>query len=158
MRKAAGAIINGNMLQAAQNIIEQVLNAVPDYRFRGEPSDDTYSSEQNDITGSLDQSNIYHRAEALASRWYSEPNVRRELANLLLRFELDESSIEAEAIRISLSDTQELERQIASYEKRRARALPLIEAFQRPNNALIEGSATELENSVPAKRRLLNGE
>ena len=41
----------------------------------------------------------YQESEALAFEWFTDPKARRQVAEILNRFHLDETAIEAEAIR-----------------------------------------------------------
>ena len=44
--------------------------------------------------------------DAVTNDWFSKPEARKEVLQLLKQFQLDESAIEAEAIRISFSEVE----------------------------------------------------
>ena len=69
----------------------------------------------------------YSRAEDLAKRWFNDPAARTEVAEILGELKLDESAIEAEAIRISSASLEGIDRMLAAAESRRSRAFRNIE-------------------------------
>ena len=69
----------------------------------------------------------YSRAEDLAKRWFNDPAARTEVVEILGKFKLDESAIEAEAIRISSASLEGIDRMLAAAELRRSRAFRNIE-------------------------------
>lgn len=164
LRRAEALIINGNMYRAVANIFQQIISGDPNYRFSGEKEgDDTPYADTAASPESMRLSNIYGRAETLAGRWFTEAGVKRELSKRLMAFDLDETSIEGEAIRLSLGDIQELQRTISSLEKRRARALVSVAAFrslvtQDRSNSPSDGKPLENGKSSAVRRFVANGE
>ena len=69
----------------------------------------------------------YFRANVLAERWFNDPAARTEVAEILGEFNLDESAIEAEAIRNSSASLEDIDRMLAVAELRRSRAFRNIE-------------------------------
>ena len=69
----------------------------------------------------------YFRAKDLAERWFNDPAARTEVVEVLGEFKLDESAIEAEAIRISSASLEGIDRMLAAAESRRSRAFRNIE-------------------------------
>jgi hypothetical protein len=69
-------------------------------------------------------------AEALALKWFTNQADRKKVSQLLGRFHLDEYAIEAEAIRMSLSDLELLDRMLSSLESRRNKALCCIGEYR----------------------------
>ena len=63
--------------------------------------------------------------EDLALRWFTDPKAKKEVSELLGKFQLDESAIEAEAIRESSHFLERLDKMLRSLEARRDRALAL---------------------------------
>jgi len=61
----------------------------------------------------------YQESEALAFEWFTDPKARRQVAEILNRFHLDETAIEAEAIRSVAADLELLDRMLMSLEVRR---------------------------------------
>ena len=66
---------------------------------------------------------ITAEAENLSKAWFADPKAESRVAELLHKFQLDETAIEAEAYRRSASDLERLDRMLASCESRRAKAL-----------------------------------
>jgi hypothetical protein len=65
-------------------------------------------------------------AEELALRRFTDPAAKKQVSEILGQFELDELSIEAEAIRRSSADLEALDRMLTSLESRRDKALRCI--------------------------------
>ncbi len=68
--------------------------------------------------------------EDLALRWFTDPQAKKEVSELLGKFQLDESAIEAEAIRESSQSLEQLDRMLRSLEARRDRALALVVEYR----------------------------
>jgi hypothetical protein len=85
--------------------------------------------------------------EVVTNDWFSKPEARKEVSQLLRQFHLDESAIEAEAIRISFSEIEMLDRMITLLESRRNKALRSIAEYRdgfakrmrEVSNRVIEG-------------------
>ena len=69
-------------------------------------------------------------AQTLAHAWFTDQEAKKEVSELLSRFELDESAIEAEAIRRSSADLELLDRMLASLETRRNKALGCVAEYR----------------------------
>jgi hypothetical protein len=69
-------------------------------------------------------------AGALAKGWFTDPKAQEEIIELLGQFQLDESAIEAEAVRSSSADLEQLDRMLASLESRRNKALRCIGEYR----------------------------
>jgi hypothetical protein len=72
----------------------------------------------------------YQKAGRLASNWFTDLAARSQVSEILHKFNLDESSIEAEAIRRLSSDLEILDRMLAAAESRRNKALRCIEDYR----------------------------
>jgi hypothetical protein len=68
--------------------------------------------------------------EDLALRWFTDPKAKKEVSELLRKFQLDESAIEAQAMRDSSQDLEQLDRMLRSLEARRDRALALVVEYR----------------------------
>jgi hypothetical protein len=66
------------------------------------------------------------KAQALAQSWFTDQEAKKQVSETLSRFDLDESAIEAEAIRRSSSDFELLDRMLTSLESRRNKALGCV--------------------------------
>jgi hypothetical protein len=69
-------------------------------------------------------------AQVLAEAWFTDKEVKKQISEMLNQFELDESVIEAEAIRKSSSDLELLERMLTSLESRRDKALGCVVQYR----------------------------
>jgi hypothetical protein len=85
-----------------------------------------------------------YQAEALARDWFSDPNVKKQIRDLLREFDLDESAIEAEAIRRSADDLERIDRLMASAEARRDKALVCVAQYRGDFGALLRDSSNRL--------------
>jgi hypothetical protein len=72
----------------------------------------------------------YQEAEVLAFEWFTDPKAKQQVAEILNRFHLDETAIEAEAIRSVAADLELLDRMLMSLEVRRNRALRSIADYR----------------------------
>jgi len=69
----------------------------------------------------------YAQSNDLVERWFNDPAARTEVVEILGELKLDESAIEAEAIRISSASLEGIDRMLAAAESRRSRAFRNIE-------------------------------
>ena len=72
----------------------------------------------------------YQESEALAFEWFTDPKARQRVADILNRFHLDETAIEAQALRSVAADLELLDRMLMSLEVRRNRALRTIADYR----------------------------
>jgi hypothetical protein len=123
LRRCKNVIVNTAFKDALSEIV---------YRLAGEPELSTPEWEW---------------VEAVTNDWFSKPEARKKVLQLLRQFHLDESAIEAEAIRISFSELEMLDRMITSLESRRNKALRFIAEYRdgfakrmrEVSNRVIEG-------------------
>ena len=117
------AIVNTAFKDALSEIV---------YRLAGEPEMGTPKQEWVD---------------AVTNDWFSKPQARKEVLQLLEQFHLDEAAIEAEAIRTSFSEVEMLDRMITLLESRRNKALRSMAEYsdgfaksvREASNRVIEG-------------------
>jgi hypothetical protein len=107
LRRCKAIIINTAFRRALENLLEQLLR---------QPSEGAYSVEDE--------------AQALAHAWFTDQEAKKQVSELLSRFNLDESAIEAEAIRKSSSDVELLDRMLTSLESRRDKALGCVAQYR----------------------------
>jgi hypothetical protein len=69
-------------------------------------------------------------ARELAHAWFTDKEAQKQVSETLSRFDLDESAIEAEAIRRSSSDLELLDRMLTSLESRRDKALGCVAQYR----------------------------
>jgi hypothetical protein len=89
----------------------------------------------------------------LVEDWFSKSEAKKEVSELLAQYHLDESAIEAEAIRSRSEELEVLDRMLTSLESRRNKALRCIADYQdrlkvrEASDRVIEGKAVvQLEN------------
>jgi hypothetical protein len=70
------------------------------------------------------------KAQALAHAWFTDQEAKKQVSETLSRFDLDESAIEAEAIRRSSADLELLDRMLTSLESRRNKALGCVAEYR----------------------------
>ena len=98
-------------------------------------------------------------AESLAHAWFSDPAAKQQVSELLKDFQLDESAIEAEAIRSSAAEFELLDRLLASLESRRNKALRCIADYRggwarqlrEGSDRIIDGKVLALEKASSNK-------
>jgi len=73
---------------------------------------------------------VEDEAQALAQVWFTDEAAKKRVSELLSRVELDESAIEAEAIRKPSSELELLDRMLTSLESRRNKALGCVAEYR----------------------------
>lgn len=73
---------------------------------------------------------VRDKAQTLAFRWFTDQEAKNQVKELLDQFGLDESAIEAEAIRRSTQDLESLDRLLTSLESRRNKALLCVGEYR----------------------------
>jgi hypothetical protein len=73
---------------------------------------------------------VQDKAQALAHAWFTDREAEKQVSQTLNRFDLDESAIDAEAIRRSSSDLELLDRMLTSLESRRNKALGCVAEYR----------------------------
>jgi hypothetical protein len=93
----------------------------------------------------------YKAAEVLARRWFIDPTAKKEVAGLLREARLDEFAIEAEAVRLSSSNPELIDRMLSAYESRRSKALRGIEDYRAGFAETVRESSDRVlqENRAP---------
>ena len=131
LRRCKGATINIALKEALSGIV---------YRLAGEPDPDTPQRDWVD---------------AVSRDWFSKPKARKEVLELLDEFRLDESAIEAEAIRSRFSELEMFDKMLTLQESRLNKALRSIADYRdsfakqvrEVSNRVIEGDPViQLEN------------
>jgi hypothetical protein len=93
-------------------------------------------------------------SEELAQKWFTNKEVKKRVSDILNRFQLDESAIEAEAIRQSSADLELIDRMLTSLESRRNKALgcvaeyraSLAQQLRESADRIIDGNVRQLEH------------
>jgi hypothetical protein len=107
LRRCKVVIINSAFRSALQDLLTQLLK---------QPGQHSWDVEDE--------------AEALAQTWCTDQEAKKQVSEILSRFNLDESAIEAEAIRKSSADLELLDRMLTSLESRRNKALGCIAEYR----------------------------
>ena len=120
LRRCKVVIINSAFRSALQNLLKQLLREPGQYEYEVE------------------------EAEALAQAWFTDQEAKKRVSELLSRVELDESAIEAEAIRRSSSDLELLDRMLSSLESRRNKALGCVAEYRASLGHQLRDSADRI--------------
>ena len=107
LRRCKVVIINSAFRSALEHLLVQLLRQPGPYDFQ-----------------------LQDGAQTLAHAWFTDQEAKKEVSELLSRFELDESAIEAEAIRKSSSELELLDRMLTSLESRRNKALGCVAEYR----------------------------
>jgi septal ring factor EnvC (AmiA/AmiB activator) len=107
LRRCKVIIINSAFRSALEHLLVQLLKR---------PGQDDYDVER--------------KAQALAQSWFTDQETKKKVSETLSRFDLDESAIEAEAIRRSYSDLELLDRMLTSLESRRNKAFGCVAEYR----------------------------
>ena len=107
LRRCKVVIINSGFRSALQNLLKQVLRQPGQYEYE-----------------------VEDEAQTLAQSWFTVQEAKKQVSEILSRFDLDESAIEAEAIRRSSADLELLDRMLASLETRRNKALGCVAEYR----------------------------
>ena len=107
LRRCKVIIINSAFRSALQNLLKQLSRLPGQYEYQ-----------------------VEGEAEALAHSWFTDQEAKKQVSEILSRFDLDESAIEAEAIRRSSSGLELLDRMLTSLESRRDKALGCVAQYR----------------------------
>ena len=107
LRRCKALIVNAAFRSALDHLVAQLLRRPGEYEYE-----------------------VRREAEALAQAWFTDKAAKKQVSELLSRFELDELAIEAEAIRRSSSDLELLDRMLTSLESRRNKALRSVAEYR----------------------------
>src|SRR5499426_2786497 len=100
-------IINSALRNALQSVLKQLLRQPGQYEYE-----------------------VEDEAQTLAQSWFTDQEAKKQVSEILSRFDLDESAIEAEAIRRSSADLELLDRMLTSLESRRNKALGCVAEYR----------------------------
>jgi hypothetical protein len=101
----------------------------------------------------------YQTAEALAGDWFTDKEAKKQVAEILRRFHLNESAIEAEAIKSLVPELDILDRMSMSLEGRRNRAIRGIAEYRESFAKKVrEGSDRIIEGDPAIRLENLHGE
>jgi hypothetical protein len=124
-------------------------------------TDDETDEEEDPDDYSYDPAN-------LATGWFTDPEVKDIVSKILRQFQLDESAIEAEAIKRRLSDLRVLDKMLCTLEARLNKTLRCIAEYRESlarqlresADRIIEGrkNILALEDPVAKLNRVLRGE
>src|SRR5262249_17530698 len=121
LRRCKVVIINSAFRSALEDLLKQLLR---------QPGQSEYD--------------VGDEAEALAQAWFTDQEAKKQVSEILARFDLDEYAIEAEAIRRSSSDLELLDRMLTSLESRRDKALGCVAEYRASLAHQLQESADRL--------------
>jgi hypothetical protein len=107
LRRCKAVIINSAFRGALEHLLPQLLRQPDQYEH-----------------------DVRDEAKDLAHAWFTDQEAKKQVLEILSGFELDESAIEAEAIRRSSSDLELLDRMLTSLESRRNKALGCVAEYR----------------------------
>src|SRR5262245_4718450 len=107
LRRCKVVIINSALRSALQSLLKQLLRQPGQYEYE-----------------------VEDEAQTLAQSWFIDQEAKKQVSEILSRFDLDESAIEAEAIRRSSADLELLDRMLTSLESRRNKALGCVAEYR----------------------------
>ena len=107
LRRCKVVVINSAFRSALEHLLARLLRQPGEYEY-----------------------DVEDEAQALAQVWFTDEAAKKRVSELLSRVELDESAIEAEAIRKSSSELELLDRMLTSLESRRNKALGCVVEYR----------------------------
>jgi hypothetical protein len=107
LRRCKVVIINSAFRSALEHLLVQLLKEPGQYNY-----------------------DVEDEAETLAHGWFADQEAKKQVSEILSRFDLDEAAIEAEAIRRSSSDLELLDRMLTSLESRRNKAFGCVAEYR----------------------------
>ena len=107
LRRCKVVIINSAFRSALEHLLVQLLKEPGQYNY-----------------------DVEDEAETLAHGWFADQEAKKQVSEILGRFDLDEAAIEAEAIRRSSSDLELLDRVLTSLESRRNKAFGCVAEYR----------------------------
>jgi hypothetical protein len=121
LRRCKAVIINAAFRRALENLLEQLLRQPGQYNC-----------------------DVEDEAQTLAQAWFTDQEAKKRVSEPLSGFDLDESAIEAEAIRSSSSDLELLDRMLTSLESRRNKALGCVAEYRASLGQQLRESADRI--------------
>jgi hypothetical protein len=95
---------------------------------------------------------VEDEAQNLAHAWFTDKEAKKQVSEILGQFNLDESTIEAEAIRRSSSDLELLDKMLTSLESRRDKALGCVAEYRTSLAHQLRKSAERIIDSQDVPR------
>ena len=109
LRRCKAVIINSAFRSALRHLLVQLLRQPGQFEHDRE---------------------LRNQAEDLAHAWFTDKGAKKLVSEMLSQFNLEESAIEAEAIRKSFADLELLDRMLSSLESRRDKALGCVAEYR----------------------------
>jgi hypothetical protein len=85
------------------------------------------------------------------AKWFAEAGIRKEISDVLARYNLDESVIEAEAHRRCVSDLMKFDQLLISAESRRDKALHHLTAYRDGLGQKLGRKTIDMIENIPEK-------
>src|SRR5215831_13871119 len=129
LRRCKVVIINSALRSALEDLLVQLLRHPRGYEH-----------------------DVRDEAQTLAHAWFTDKEAKEQVSETLSRFDLDESAIEAEAIRKSSSELELLDRMLSSLESRRNKALGCVAEYRASLAHQLQESADRIIDGKGALR------
>jgi hypothetical protein len=129
LRRCKTAILNISYRPALEILLARLL--------REPGQDDDYVSDET---------------QALALAWFTDEKAREQVRQILRRFHLDESAIEAQAYQLCASQLELIDRQLASLERRQTALLSYIAEYRVSLAWQLKESAERIINAQSVLR------
>jgi len=154
LRRCKDAIINTALRKALQDILQQLLWVPPPYSdyFADDEGDAEIDQEDQAENQPDEEDEVEPRNDAglLALAWFSEPEAKKRVSELFSFFQLDESAIEAQAIRNLSEPLEWFDKMLVSLETRRNNALRCISEYRETLGQQLRESTDRLMKAKDA--------
>jgi hypothetical protein len=98
------------------------------------------------------------RARSLARAWFEDSADKKDVQELLQKFQLDESAIDAEAYRSVFSEVQEINKTLAATEARFSKTIRCISDYRKSFALQLQSSAEQILSRADVPRLELASE
>jgi hypothetical protein len=116
----------------------------------------TVAERMMDYSGEPATAGRRQKALDLARRWFNDGHAKHEVLTLLGRYDLDETAIEAEAMRLSRYYLDEIEKRQAALEARRDKAISCIAACRANFAREVRASAKRIVDGAAGDRTVVD--
>jgi len=126
LRRAKAGIINSKFRAALEHLLQHTY-----------PDDDSHGRRE---------------ARELSCEWFTDKTTKRQITSILAQFKLDESTIEAEAIRLAADDLEQIDSIVASLEGRFVRLLRNVTEYRESLGQQFRAIAEDVIEAKPVRQ------
>src|SRR4051794_8958377 len=94
----------------------------------------------------------HQESDELSFAWFTDPKAKEDVAEILARFQLDETAIEAEAIKSLMPELEVLDRMLMTLEVRRNRALRGVAEYRESFAQRVREGSDRIIEAAPLLR------